>query len=315
MISLSLSLYVTNPRPTPGVLRGRLQIDLTTAPQLTVTKLLSADSTMSMTTSSALERDLESASTLSLTTTGDLAPLWTPVDTELWLDESTIVECDTYVSVWQDKSGNNNDVVQPAAALQPRVHKTLNGLDILTLAWSQLSQDFTITNTAFTVFMVATLNDTSTDYGQLVSLRKGDLPEEYWNSYSGVPLRRDTANDVRITYKTVTDENMPKADINYDEFYIYSSVWSLDQLVLYLNGTEMDHQTMPQEIDSTEIRIGQSLALANNEYWNGDVAEIIIVFNDDTANRQYNEGYLAWKWGLESGLASDHPYKNVAPTA
>ena len=117
MISLSLSLYVTNPRPTPGVLRGRLQIDLTTAPQLTVTKLLSADSTMSMTTSSALKRDLESASTLSLTTTGDLAPLWTPVDTELWLDESTIVECDTYVSVWQDKSGNNNDVVQPAAAL------------------------------------------------------------------------------------------------------------------------------------------------------------------------------------------------------
>jgi hypothetical protein len=49
---------------------------------------------------------------------------------------------------------------------------------------------------------------------------------------------------------------------------------------------------------------------------NGDVAEIIVLPSAlTTADRERIEGYLAWKWGLTSSLASNHPYKIAAPTA
>ena len=34
----------------------------------------------------------------------------------------------------------------------------------------------------------------------------------------------------------------------------------------------------------------------------------------DVSNVEKAEGYLAWKWGLQSNLPISHPYKNAAPT-
>lgn len=47
----------------------------------------------------------------------------------------------------------------------------------------------------------------------------------------------------------------------------------------------------------------------------GDYSELLI-FNSllSTTNQQLVEGYLAWKWGTQSLLPSDHPHKNAAPT-
>jgi hypothetical protein len=44
--------------------------------------------------------------------------------------------------------------------------------------------------------------------------------------------------------------------------------------------------------------------------FNGDCG----VSNDVYLYRQQTEGYLAWKWGLQGNLPSDHPYKNNPPT-
>jgi hypothetical protein len=32
-----------------------------------------------------------------------------------------------------------------------------------------------------------------------------------------------------------------------------------------------------------------------------------------TSQRQQVEGYLAWKWGLQTNLPSTHPYAKVRP--
>lgn len=45
-----------------------------------------------------------------------------------------------------------------------------------------------------------------------------------------------------------------------------------------------------------------------------DVGEVVSWFDDDEGIRQKMEGYLAWKWGLESTLPGGHPYKDAAPT-
>jgi len=49
-------------------------------------------------------------------------------------------------------------------------------------------------------------------------------------------------------------------------------------------------------------------------YYIGYAMEIIF-YNSvlDTTQRQQIEGYLAWKWGLQGNLPSNHPYKSAAP--
>jgi hypothetical protein len=46
----------------------------------------------------------------------------------------------------------------------------------------------------------------------------------------------------------------------------------------------------------------------------GSIGEIVIT-NDNLSNTtQRIEGYLAWKWGLQGNLPSNHPYKSAPPT-
>ena len=55
------------------------------------------------------------------------------------------------------------------------------------------------------------------------------------------------------------------------------------------------------------ITVGNRLSL--NEAWPGHICEIILYSNVLTENqRQQVEGYLAWKWGLQKSLVSNHPF-------
>jgi len=48
---------------------------------------------------------------------------------------------------------------------------------------------------------------------------------------------------------------------------------------------------------------------------NGSIAELVILPSIPTESiRQKIEGYLAWKWGLQSNLPWDHPFKHDRPT-
>jgi hypothetical protein len=43
------------------------------------------------------------------------------------------------------------------------------------------------------------------------------------------------------------------------------------------------------------------------------LAEMLFIDANVAANRQKIEGYMAWKWGLQSALPTGHPYKSAAP--
>jgi hypothetical protein len=50
-------------------------------------------------------------------------------------------------------------------------------------------------------------------------------------------------------------------------------------------------------------------------FFDGWIAEVYFTnAHQSTADRQRNEGYLAWKWGLQGNLDPSHPYKSSAPT-
>jgi hypothetical protein len=66
--------------------------------------------------------------------------------------------------------------------------------------------------------------------------------------------------------------------------------------------------------NNSNIIIGNSNGFDFTNRFKGYIGEIMI-FNRHLINedRQQIEGYLAWKWGLQSFLASNHLYKNAPP--
>jgi hypothetical protein len=78
------------------------------------------------------------------------------------------------------------------------------------------------------------------------------------------------------------------------------------------NGIYLDSQiTRSSSGASTYNQIG--IREGNYEPFDGLIGEIIIINSVENTVRQKVEGYLAHKWGIESELPSDHPYKNSAP--
>jgi len=133
---------------------------------------------------------------------------------------------------------------------------------------------------------------------------------------------------------TLMDENDPNtyvdrqgiSNANYAsisaEGHIFSNVlgtnWSMgvdgsNDLRDLTSGTRHDL------LYTSSFAIGASVRdseLIYEYYFDGKIGEIILVQGAvDTPTRQKIEGYLAWKWNLIANLPSDHPYKNVAPTA
>lgn len=87
---------------------------------------------------------------------------------------------------------------------------------------------------------------------------------------------------------------------------------------VYANGTPL--QSTPQAKSwggsVTSFGFGEGFALSGGGPPDTYVSEFLIynVALTDTP-RQKIEGYLAWKWGLQSSLPAGHPYKTAAPTA
>jgi hypothetical protein len=92
--------------------------------------------------------------------------------------------------------------------------------------------------------------------------------------------------------------------------YITSVVNATNNTILYLNGTS-----------NAAVNHGTNTTVSNSTYWiggfnsgsdrfYGTLNELIVFSNNlSESQRQQAEGYLAWKWGLQSSLPSTHPYK------
>lgn len=81
-------------------------------------------------------------------------------------------------------------------------------------------------------------------------------------------------------------------------------------------GAVIGNQTYTGSVSASDPTLTLQIGTIGNNAFPlvGDYAELII-FNSilSSANRYLVEGYLAWKWGLQANLPSDHPYKNAAP--
>jgi hypothetical protein len=162
-----------------------------------------------------------------------------------------------------------------------------------------------VSGSTFMFFMVATfpsLPTTSTgrviscsngveDYNNaasfMVSTEKGVFPEVYRNNAWVTPAAG-----------TVLSATTP---------YLVSGFFDGTNMYLGINGT-YTQSSSTGSFSLSKFGIGLNSA-SNNTFGNYTYGEILMYnCNLYSNDRQTIEGYLAWKWGLQSALPTGHPY-------
>tara|TARA_R110000851_G_scaffold190494_2_gene341108 strand:- start:1281 stop:2210 length:930 start_codon:yes stop_codon:yes gene_type:complete len=221
----------------------------------------------------------------------------------LWLDAadaSTITSSSGLVSQWADKSGNGNNSVQPTGSMQAETSvNTLNGLNLIT---SRGGQKFmTVTNAPTAIMVMAVIVMRSTSTGTILSLGSNSGTSPNYEVF----LRAGGGTDISFDGQG-TGEG--KYSINAASFSGFAPNFT--------EGISANSYMFSGVLDAAQP-IGAIIGRdgLGSDASGHDVGEIIWLSPElSTTNRQKTEGYLAWKWGLESNLPAGHPYKNAAPT-
>ena len=239
----------------------------------------------------------------------------------LWLDasdKSTMTLSGSNVTQWNDKSGNGNTCSNSTASNSPVFNQSIkkNGLTVLsftgpgvlnttTSQWLD-NTGMTFPNVSNTIFAVV-YNDNSTTKSftgnnYIISGRIDALL-----SYSSYTSNRFATFIGNGTSWNSAGTNTPSRDMN--------GVWSLTAMTLnsnvltpYFNGTAQDTKAGTMG-STTGFIIGEAMSGYRGQCWNGYIAEILM-YNTPLTNdqRQQVEGYLSWKWGVNTSLSNIHPF-------
>jgi hypothetical protein len=242
-------------------------------------------------------------------------PLWSPseISTVFWYDPSdasTITASGTQVTQVLDKSGNNRTLTRDGANPGPLTGtRTLNGRNVF--AWTgnncldnnsfTYSQSTTPLNIAIIArfdaasasgsFLLAGTNSSTT--GQRMSLRL--------NASNIFEILGGSSAGVNQTLPSGTISNRDQAHLLLPRFNGPQSLWRV-------NGTQRNSGNVGTN-SFTTMQFGHNETEGLD--MTGFIAEIVAFASN--SNAEIVEGYLAWKWGLQSSLPAGHPYKNSAP--
>jgi hypothetical protein len=223
----------------------------------------------------------------------------------LWLDaadSASITLSGTNITNVNDKSGQNV-VLSNATGFSyatnlfngayPSFYNPNGGRVPGTTARLGVNASFAV-SVPFTVFFVAQDITAGSDYGFIIDsgatgttnrpyIYRGDLDTRFGNSGNTQTARSPFQGCAQFY-------NSPRMFVNGTSAYTGS-------LATFTTGG---------------ITIGNRFSL--NEAWPGHLCEIII-YNTaiTTSQREQVEGYLAWKWGLQKSLPSNHPFYLFPP--
>ena len=266
------------------------------------------------------------------------APNWTPAALgsalALWLDAedtSTITLNGSDVSQWNDKSGNGNHVSNNTAATQPPYLATgWNGKP--TVYFTRLGTEFLFktgvsnfaANGDFTIASAFEFLETDNNWEMIAGWR--NTPNSSGGG-NGAPILQGMLNVQQIGYHdTDLADTRIKVDVttrlgkkiatisrsggtNGNGGAATATSTGFSQATYDTNTTQNFSSAA-----ATGFQVGgrqQSLTGWGDKY----ISEVVGCNTKlSTEDRQKLEGYLAWKWGLEANLPSDHPFRNTPPT-
>ena len=219
----------------------------------------------------------------------------------LWLDaadNSTFsFSSGSNVSQWRDKSGNSNNFVSSGSPTYSNNAVVFNGNNIFTQSNSQ----YIISGNYYTIFTVQQAPNVSglgTVYRTYINSAGAQLWFRYLNGFQW----------------NVTASSGYIYDGSQTSSFIGCLVANTPGVGTqgYINGTAQSGNPNADNLSNAYFSIGATYG--NTENYTGNIYEIIM-FNTyvSTSQRQQVEGYLAWKWGLQSSLPSTHAYKKGSP--
>ena len=248
---------------------------------------------------------------------------------QLWLDASDVSSMNLSVTQWNDKSGNRTNLVSNASFLRPTYLPSERSLNFTAVAnTSATVLDNTslpaITSTSVSVFGVyKRIAQASgvTAFQRFISA--GDAVSDEFVTPTGFNLNTDSGNG-GIKYERAAGSLFSNTT-NTSPFILSfvlngtaSAVGSFAANTQYIfkdgsqliSGTGLSNGTA---FNLQRIRLGSAAHFtdANTIFcgYNGTISEVLLFRTILTPSQaQQIEGYLGWKWGLQSNLPATHPY-------
>lgn len=258
--------------------------------------------------------------TATTTTTNSLSPT-SITGCTLWLDaadSSSLVLSGSNVTQWNDKSNGGHNFTSSSGHYP--VYST-NSISITGPATANSANYQYLINTTipfttnYSIFIIGNQNvshPTLYNFNVLIkaaTTTNGQLliGTDASGNYASIVGPGSTVN-------AGSNNNTPLISVLSRSLMEVTNDGTTTGLLPYINGTVMDARN-GTTTSFTGLTIGDTFWAGGSNNWNGNVNEIVI-YNSvlSTADRKKVEGYLAWKWGIQTSLPSNHTYYSAPPS-
>ncbi len=233
---------------------------------------------------------------------------------QLWLDAAdvngngTALANGASVSTWVDKSGFGNNGTQSTSANRPTFNNNVVSFTGSSSNYISLPSGavWPSANSSLSIQMVIT---PKTNSGVNVFLFQGTIsPAACIGLYTtGTAYSDYWQGNHATSWGSMT---IGKTDILG---YIYSQNTNI---LGFIDGTQYTVSASQNAYSAALSPASLGAEVGRSFYSTVDIREVLIYNrNLSVAERQQIEGYLAWKWGLQGNLPSNHPYKSYRPLA
>lgn len=232
----------------------------------------------------------------------------------LWLDAadaSTVGLSGANVTQWRDKSGNGrNGTANGTVLYANRVIGGLNTISFTAVTNSYIRGNISITGTTFTCFAVATLSDSSKNDSRILSLGVVGSNDYSSASYAAAIVRTGGTNTF-YTFRNLSGTS--SLSVTYNVPFLICALYDGTNKSLFINSVGTSNASVGT-FNISNYQIGSSFTEEATLNYGGFIGEEIVFSNAlTTTQRQQVEGYLAWKWGLQTQLPSGHPNRYMPP--
>jgi hypothetical protein len=212
---------------------------------------------------------------------------------------------------WADKSGYVNFLTSNSVAY-PTFNLSAKGIYFGPDA--ALSNPFVKIPAGYTMFAIASLTSTPSDYGRLMNIGTTNY-NGYMGTYSNSPNYQTfigTGGSWNAPFPSAPSPAVPVA--TYPQLSMLELTFSGGTTYTpYVNGSGLPGISSAGAASLvTGINFGQLPPGSTQPWpWTGYLHEFLLVSQLLTSGqRQQMEGYLAWKWNISSQLPTGHPYRS-----
>ena len=231
----------------------------------------------------------------------------------LWLDaadSSTFSFSGSTVTQWADKSGNGRNATGSGT---PRLVQNMqNRLPAIYFdGASYFTGSLTNTTAQHSFLSVFRFNTGAPQYARLASFGQNGQFDYNNNAYYNLSYNTGT---LAIT-RSPTETQVTLASPALDAFHQASILFTGQNGLYYTDGgTNTNSATWTAAFNFNQYRLGSDQIPFVPQELQGYIAEVIVYSSAlSQADRQRLEGYLAWKWGLETNLPITHPFRTNPP--